>query len=57
MILFLGLNITSSILLVFQDSLFALIHSTTNFNSLFICLFIFLIDFSVRIRLVSSAKR
>ena len=56
MILFLGLNITSSVLLVFKDSLFALIHWTTNFKSLFICLFIFFIDLSVRMRLVSSAK-
>ena len=55
-ILFLDLNITSSVLLVFKDSLFALIHSTTSFKSLFICLFIFFIDLSVRIRLVSSAK-
>ena len=56
MILFLGLNITSSVLLVFKDSLFALIHWTTNFKSLFICLFIFFIDLSVRMRLVSSTK-
>ena len=55
-ILFLGLNITSSVLLVFKDSLFALIYSTTSFKSLFICIFIFFVDLSVRIRLVSSAK-
>ena len=57
MILFLGLNITSSVLLVFKDSLFAQIHWTTNFKSLCICLFIFFIDLSLRIRLVSSAER
>ena len=56
MILFLGLNITSSVLLVFKDSLFALIHWTTYYKSLFICLFIFFIDLSVRIRLVLSVK-
>ena len=55
-ILFLGLNIRSSVLLVFKDSLFALTHSTTNCKSLLICLFIFSIDLSVRIRLVASAK-
>ena len=55
-ILFLDLNITSSVLLVYKDSLFVLIHSTTSFKSLFTCLFIFFIDLSVRIRLVLSAK-
>ena len=44
MILFLGWNITRSVLLVFEDSLFALIHWATNFRFLFICLFIFFID-------------
>ena len=56
-ILFLDWNIASSVLLVFKDSLFALIHSKTSLKSLFICLFIFSTDMSVRIRLlVSSAK-
>ena len=55
--LFLDLNVTSSVLLVFKDSLFSLMHSTITFKFLFICFFIFFIDLSVRIRLVSSAKR
>ena len=55
-ILFSDLNITSLVLLEFKDSLFALIHSTASFKSLFICLFIFFIVLSVTIRLVSSAK-
>ena len=55
-ILFLDLNITNSVLLVFKDSLFALIHSTTSFNSLLIYFIILFIDLSARIKLLSSAK-
>ena len=54
-ILFLGLNITISVLLVLSDSLFAPIQSTVSFKTLLICLLIFLSDLSMRKRLVSSA--
>ena len=46
--LFLDLNTTSSVLLVFKDSLLVLIHSTTSFRSLFIWLFNIFSDFSAR---------
>ena len=55
-VLFLDLNVTSSVLLVFKDSLLALTHSTTSFWFLFICLFNFFRDFSTRSILVLSAK-
>ena len=54
--LYLVLNTTSSLLLVFKDNLLALIYSTTSFRSLFMYLFIFLSDFLIRSILVSSAK-
>ena len=52
----LDLNITSSDLLVFKDNLLAVIHSTTSFRSLFMYLFIFMSDFSMKSILVLSAK-
>ena len=54
--LFLDFNITSSDLLVFKGNLLALIHSTTSFRSMFMYLFLFLSDFSMRSNLVSSEK-
>ena len=55
-VLFLDLNITSSVLLVFKNSLIALIHSNTSVRSLFMCLFNFFSDVSTKNILVSTEK-
>ena len=54
--LFLGLNNIISILPAFSDGFFVLIQSTVNFKSLLICLLIFLSDFSMKNRFLSSSK-
>ena len=55
MVLFLDLNITISVLLVFNNNLLALIQLKVSFKSLLICLY-FLRELSMRSKLVSSAK-
>lgn len=56
-ILFLGLNISISVLLVLSYSLFALIQSTLIFKSLLICLLIFLSDLPTKKRLLLWTNR
>ena len=52
----LGLNSKISVLLVFEDILFALSHAVKSFKSWLMCLFISFKELTTRSKLVSSAK-